>query len=148
EIRRADVDREELIEILDRRFLDGGRFRDPSIRDKDVQAISDNAAGLLGKLAGAIRGGEVRRYGLRSATGFAYLCDNTVGFICAAAIVNENLGAGGSERKRAGSAHAARGAGDECSFTVQTRHDHRPDCCCVCANSEEMLCFYTTSAIR
>jgi len=60
--------------------LDGRRFQDPCIGDKDVQAISDNAAGLPGKLAGAVRGGKIRRYGIRSATGFAYLCDNTVGF--------------------------------------------------------------------
>ena len=129
-IRRADVDCEELIEILDRRFLDGRRFRDPCIGDKDVQAISDDAAGLPGKLAGAVRGGEVRRYGIRSATGFAYLCDNTVGFLRAAAVVHENLGAGRGERECAGAAHAARSAGDECGFTGQSRHDHRPRCCC------------------
>jgi hypothetical protein len=79
--RRADVDCEELIEILDRRFLDGRRFRDARIGDQDVQAISDNVAGLPGKLAGAVRGGEVRRYGIRAATGFAYLRDNAVGFM-------------------------------------------------------------------
>src|SRR5207342_933177 len=73
EIRRADIDREELIEILDRNFLDCRSFRDPCIGDKDVQAISDDAAGLLGKLAGAVRGGEVHRYGIRSATALAYL---------------------------------------------------------------------------
>src|SRR5712672_3856326 len=94
--RRADVDREELIEILHRRFLDGRHFQDPCISDKDVQAISDNAAGLPGKLAGAVRGGKIRRYGIRSTTGFAYLCDNTVGFLRAAAVMHENLGAGGA----------------------------------------------------
>jgi hypothetical protein len=50
EIRRADIDRKELIEILDRDFLDGRSFRDSGIGDKDVQAISDDAACLLGKL--------------------------------------------------------------------------------------------------
>src|SRR5882757_10272842 len=73
EIRRADIDREELIEILDGRFLDGRSFRDPCIGDKDVQAISDDTAGLPGELARAIRGREIRRYGIRSATTFAYL---------------------------------------------------------------------------
>ena len=120
EIRRADVDREELIEILDRRFLDGRGFRDPCIGDKDVQAISDDAAGLLGELAGAIRGGKVHRYGIRSATGLAYLCDNTVGFIRGRAVMHENLGAGRSERKCAGAAHAARSAGNESGFAGQS----------------------------
>ena len=96
--RCADVDCEELIEILDRRFLDGCRFQNAGIGDKDVQAISDNAAGPPGKLAGAVRGGEVGRYGIRATTGFAYLCDNTVGFLRAAAVMHENLGAGGGER--------------------------------------------------
>jgi hypothetical protein len=76
--RCADVDCEELIEILDRRFLDRRRFRDACIGHKDVQAISDNAAGLPGKLVGAVRGGKIRRYGIRSATGFANLRDHTV----------------------------------------------------------------------
>src|SRR5258705_4971482 len=78
EIRSADIDREELIEILDGHFLDGRSFRDPCIGDKDVQAISDDAACLLGKLAGAVRGGEVRRYGIRAATALAYLFDKAV----------------------------------------------------------------------
>ena len=50
--------------------------------------------GLPGKLAGAVRGGKVRRDGIRSTTGFAYLCDNTVGFARPAAVMHENLGAG------------------------------------------------------
>src|SRR6202011_4469148 len=99
EIWRADVCCEELIEILDRRFLDGRSFRDPRIGDKDVQAISDDAACLPGKLASAVRGGEVRRYGIRAATGFEYLRDNTVGFLRAPGAIHQNLGTGGGERK-------------------------------------------------
>src|ERR1700682_5324360 len=120
EIRRTDIDREELIEILDRHFLDGRSFRDPCIGDKDVQAISDDPACLPGRLAGAVRGGEVHRYGIRSATAFAYLCDNAVGFLRAAAVVHENLGAGGSERERTGPAHTARSAGNESGFSGQS----------------------------
>jgi NAD(P)-dependent dehydrogenase (short-subunit alcohol dehydrogenase family) len=40
EIRRADIDRKELVEIPDRRFLDGRSFRDPCIGDQNVEAIS------------------------------------------------------------------------------------------------------------
>src|SRR5258706_4227120 len=94
----ANVDGEQLIEVLGGGILDGRRFRDPCIDDKDVQAISDNAAGLPGKLAGAVRGGKVGRYSISSTTGLAYLCDDTVGFLRAAAVVHENLGAGGGER--------------------------------------------------
>src|SRR5713101_7395893 len=117
------------VKLLDRRFLDGGHFRDPCIGDKDVQAISDNAAGLPGKLAGAVRGGKIRRYGIRSTTGFAYLCDNTLGFLRATAVMHENLGAGGSERECAGASYAARCAGNESGFADQSSHDHRPGCC-------------------
>src|SRR6201981_622647 len=95
---------------LFRSFLDGRSFRDPCIGDKDVQAISDDAAGLPGKLAGAIRGGKVHRYGIRSATALAYLCDDAVGFLRAAAVMQENLGAGGSERQCARAPHTARSA--------------------------------------
>src|SRR4029077_5866765 len=130
EIRRADIDRKELVEILDGHFLDGRCFRDPCIGDKDVQAISDDAACLPSKLAGAVRSGEVHRYGIRSTTAFAYLFDNSVGFLRAAAVMDENLGADGSERECARAPHAARSAGNEGGFAGQSRHDHPPGCCC------------------
>src|SRR6202043_24768 len=114
--RCSDVNREELVEILDRRFLDGRHFQDPCIGDKDVEAISDNTAGLPGKLAGAVRGGEVGRYGIRSAAGLGYLCDNIFGFLRSTAVMHENLGAGGSERECAGASDAARSAGNESGF--------------------------------
>ena len=124
--RCADVDCEQPVEILDRCFLDGRRFQDPGISDKDVEAISDNAADLPGKLAGAVRGGKVRRYGIRSAAGFGYLCDNIVGFLRAAAVMHENLGAGGGKRECAGASYAARTAGNERGFAGQSGHDGRP----------------------
>ena len=73
---------------------------------------------------------KVHRHSVGSATGFAYLRDNSVGFLGAAAVVDENLGTGCGERKRTGAAHAARCAGNESSFASQSRHDHRPCCCC------------------
>ncbi len=127
--RCADVDSEEPVEILDRGFLDGRRFRDSGVGDKDVEAISDYVAGLPGKLAGAVRGGKVCRYGIRSTTCFAYLCDNILGFLRATAVMHENLGAGGSERQCAGTADAARSAGNESGFAGQSCHGHRPRCC-------------------
>ena len=63
-----DVDCKRPVEILDRGFFDGRRFRDPRIGDQNVEAISDNAAGLPGKLVSTIRGGKVRGYGIRAAT--------------------------------------------------------------------------------
>jgi hypothetical protein len=104
EIWRADIDRKELIEILDR-LVRWSQLSKSCIGDKDVQAISNDAAGLRGKLAGAVRGSKVRRYDIRSATALAYLCDNTVGFLRAAAIVHENLGAGGNEHECARASH-------------------------------------------
>jgi hypothetical protein len=68
EERRPDVDCKRPVEILDRGFFDGRRFRDPRIGDQNVEAISDNAAGLPGKLVSTIRGGKVRGYGIRAAT--------------------------------------------------------------------------------
>ena len=49
---------------------------------------------------------------------------------------------GRGERKRTGAAHAARSAGNESGFACQSRHDHRPCCCCgsVPAKSNVMSC--------
>jgi hypothetical protein len=41
-------------------------FENPRIGDQNVEAISDNVAGLPGKLVSAIRGGKVRGYGIRA----------------------------------------------------------------------------------
>src|SRR5258705_6605381 len=105
--RCADIDCEQPVEILDRRFLDARRFQDPCIGDKDIEAISDNTPDLPRKLAGAVRGGKVRRYGIRSAAGFGDLCDNIVGFLRAAAVMHENLGASGGKRECTGASDAA-----------------------------------------
>jgi hypothetical protein len=48
-----------------------------------------------------------------AAAGLADLVDHAIGFHCAAAVVNERLIAGLGEGKRAGTAHAARGASDK-----------------------------------
>jgi hypothetical protein len=61
------------------------------------------------------------RYGVRSPTAFAYLCDNSVGFLRAAAVVDENLGTGGSERECARAPHATRSARNESGFAGQGR---------------------------
>ena len=82
---------------------------------------------MPGKLAGAVRGGEVGRYGIRSAAGGDYLCDNIFGFLRSPAVMHENLG--GSERECAGASYAARSAGNESGFADQSSHDHRPGCC-------------------
>jgi hypothetical protein len=110
---RPDIDCEELVEIFDGRFLDGCCSRDPCIGDQNVEAIADDAAGLLGKLVRAVSGGEICRYGVRTTTRLLYVSDNTIGFIRAAAVMDENLGAGRSERECAGAAHAAGSAGNK-----------------------------------
>ena len=71
----------------------------------------------------AIRGGKVHRYGIRSATALAYLCDDTVGFLRATAVMHQNLRTGRSEREGAGAPDAARGAGHKSGFAGEIRHE-------------------------
>jgi hypothetical protein len=83
---------------------------------------------LLSKLVRAVRGGEICRYGIRTATGFAYFCDNTFGLGRAAAVMHENLSTGRSERDCAGAAHAPGSARNESGFTGEVGHDRIPGC--------------------
>jgi hypothetical protein len=95
----ANVDGEQPIEVLNGGIFDGGGFRDPRIGDKDIQAVADG------------------RHCAGSAASFAYLADDTVGFIGATAVMQQDLRTGGGECQRAGAADAAGGAGDESLFS-------------------------------
>ena len=105
-------------------------FETPALATRMSRRSPTMLRACLASLPAPFRGGEVRRYGIRAATGFAYLRDNAVGFMRAAAVVHQNLGTGRGERECAGAAHAARSAGHERGLTGQSRHDHRPRCCC------------------
>ena len=52
EERRADVDGEQAVEVLDRGVLDRGILRDAGVGDEDVQPVADDAADLGGQLCG------------------------------------------------------------------------------------------------
>jgi hypothetical protein len=56
---RPDIDGEEFAKVFDRRSLDGRCFRDPCIRDKDVEAIAHDGADLLGEPVWTVRCGEI-----------------------------------------------------------------------------------------
>jgi hypothetical protein len=63
-----------------------------------------------------VGGGEIGRYNVRTAANAAYLGDNRVGFLGAAAVVHENLSTGRGKRDCACASHAPRGASDESGF--------------------------------
>ena len=84
----------------------------------------------FGQLVRPIGGRQIGRYRIGAAAGFAYLGDDAVGFVGAAAVVHQNLRTGRGEREGAGAADAAGGAGHEGGFARQIRHDHPPCCCC------------------
>ena len=56
-------------------------------------------------------------FSMRAASVFAYLADDTVGFIGATAVMHQDLRTGGGECQRAGAADTAGGAGDESRFS-------------------------------
>ena len=124
----ANVDGEQPIEILNGGIFDGGGFRDPSIGDKDIEAIADDVAREFREL--------VRPVGLSRSAATAsprppalrISRDDTVGFIGATAVMHQDLRTGGGECQRAGAADAAGGAGNECGFSGEVGHD-RLLCC-------------------
>ncbi len=113
EERRADIDREEPVEILDRGLLDGRRLRDSGIGDEDVQPVADHGADLFGELVRPVRRGKIGGDGVSASAGLADLGDDGFGLLHAAAVVDQNLRAHSGEGQRAGAADPTRGAGDE-----------------------------------
>jgi hypothetical protein len=57
----------------------------------------------------------------------ANLINDGFGFVGVAAVVDDDAGAGGAERKRGGSAHAAGGAGDQSGLVGKHCHGFGPD---------------------
>ena len=117
EKRRAHVDGEQSVEILDRRFLYRRRFRHAGVSDKDIEAVADDLARPLCQLVWPVGRREVDADRVRAAAALANLRDDPLGFLCAAAEVNQNLGPRLSELECAGAPQAARGAGDESRFS-------------------------------
>jgi hypothetical protein len=87
----ANVDGEQLIEILNGGIFDGGRFRDPRISGKDIEAIADDIAGEFRKLVRPIGRRQIGRHRVSAAATLVYLGDDTIGFIRATAVVHQNL---------------------------------------------------------
>ncbi len=109
----ADIDGEEIVEILDRGVLDRRRLGDAGIGDQHVEAVTDDGADLLCKLMSAVRSREVGGNRVGAAARLADLGDDRFGFRRAAAVMDQHLSALLGEGKSAGAADTARGAGDE-----------------------------------
>jgi hypothetical protein len=92
--RRAQVDGEETIEILDGVVLDRGGLRGAGIGDEDVKAIADDGANLLGKPVGTVRRGEIGGDDIGAAAGLADCRNDGFRLLRAARAMNEHLGAG------------------------------------------------------
>ena len=69
----ANVDGEQLIEILNGGIFDGGGFRDPRISDKNIEAIADDVAGEFRQLVRPICRRQIGRDCVTAAASFAYL---------------------------------------------------------------------------
>jgi len=108
---------EQSIEILDRRVLYRRCFRHPGVSDKDIEAVADDLARPLCQLVWPVDRREVDADRVRAAAALANLRDDPLGFLGAAAEVNQNLGARLSELERARAPQPARGAGDESRFS-------------------------------
>jgi len=124
--RRAHIDGEQTIEILDSRLFDRGRLRDAGVRDEDVQSIADNGANLSRQYVRSVGRGQIGADGVGSAAGMADFLHYSCGSIDALPIVNEHLRAGFRHGERAGPADAARSPCDERRFPREIDHDRSP----------------------
>jgi len=82
---RADIDREQRVEIRNRGVFDGRGLGDPGIGDQNVEPLADNTAGLFGELVRAVRRGEIGSDRLGAAARQADFGNDAVGFLGAAA---------------------------------------------------------------
>ena len=77
--RRADIDGEQRVEILDRGVLDGGGFGDAGIGDKNVEPVAHDVRTCSASLCGPSGAARSAADGLSAAAGLADLGDDGVG---------------------------------------------------------------------
>ena len=117
EERRPDVDGEQLVELLDGGVFDRRRSRGAGVGDEDVEPVADDLANLGCQAMRRIRGREVGPDSIGLAVGGADQPHDLLGLGGGAAVMNDHPGALLGELERGGTAHAARGAGDESGLT-------------------------------
>jgi hypothetical protein len=84
---------------------------------RDIEAVADDLARPLCQLVWPVGRREVDADRVRAAAALANLRDDPLGFLGAAAEVNQNLCARLSKLERARAPQPARGAGDESRFS-------------------------------
>jgi hypothetical protein len=87
--RRANIDSEKAVEILNSRVLNVRRLCYACVRDEDIQPVANDTANLPRQVVWPGQSSEIRRQGLGPAAAVANLSDDGFGF--ATAIVNQNL---------------------------------------------------------
>jgi hypothetical protein len=123
---RADIDREQAIEILDRGLLDHGRLGHAGIGDEDIEAVADDGADLPRQSVRAVACRKIGSDSIGAAAGLADFGDDGLRLLRSLAVMHEHLRAQFCQRQRAGTADAARGAGDEGGFSIEASHDYSP----------------------
>jgi hypothetical protein len=103
--RRADVYREEAVEILNGRIFDVRRLRHARIRNENVQPVASDIANMPGQVVSPVWSGKIRRYRLSPAATLANLGDDRVRFGFAAAIAMEATGRSSLEEGGAAASH-------------------------------------------
>ena len=89
--RRSHVDREQSVEILDRRVLDRRRSGHAGVRDKDIKAVADDLARPLRRLVGSSGCGEIGGDSIGAAATFPGRCDDGFRFLRAVSVMDEHL---------------------------------------------------------
>jgi hypothetical protein len=91
---RADIDGEEVVEILYRILLDRCGLRCACIGDEDIQAIAHDGANLFGELVRPVRRCQIRGDYVAAAAGLADFRNDDFSLLCTASVVHEHLGTG------------------------------------------------------
>jgi hypothetical protein len=90
----ADIDGEEVVEILDRILLDRCGLGCACIGDEDIQAIAHDGANLFGELVRPVRCCQIGGDSDGAAAGLADFRNDGFSLLRTAAVMHEHLGAG------------------------------------------------------
>jgi hypothetical protein len=112
----STIDGEQVVEILDRGFLDAGRLRNAGVRYQHIEPVAYNFPDLFRDLVRAYRGCQIRPDRLGAPAPLTNLVDDAVGLSFTAAVMDQNLRAFSRQSQSARAADSAGSASHKSGF--------------------------------
>lgn len=122
--RASHVRCEEIVKVRNSVVFDARGLGDASIRDDNVEPVSNQVANLRRELKSRLRLGQTRTYSVGFASVVPDVLDEGICIVLGFSVMDKDASAGICQGDRSGATNSAGCAGNECSFVRKVSHVH------------------------